>query len=288
MPELSAEEKNARMSQERAVLTKLLESALQGDFDKLKTVVEDYCRQHDKITATEVLTQFRDGKRRAALHFACQSVPAKTKDDDQDIVEKMLLSKWLPASSVQLMLTLKDKDGITPLMFAAQLDHPEIVEKRITTLLEAASMTSTGKLALARSHAGATPLHYAAGAGATARSSKHLRSRSRGHFYLFAAGRNTCTGRCAATNRTIIRKTIVVCWITVPISMLPAMHHKTWFLHPWSWRLQPGTTIGNVWSSRHGKRKIDLHPTLEFPVTRQVTVFHMAADMNPLERWPCY
>jgi ankyrin repeat protein len=284
MPELSAEEKNARMSQERTVLTNLLESALQGDFDKLKTVVEDYCRQHDKITATEVLTQFRDGKRRAALHFACQSVPAtKTNDpNDQDIVEKMLLSKWLPVSSVQLMLSLKDKDGITPLMFAAQLNHPEIVEKRITTLLQADTMTLTGKLALARSHAGATPLHYAAGAGATATIIKTLYEA--GHVAISTSslqGGTPLHWAVALPPPNDYTETIVAL-LDCGADINASSNASQQLVPP---PLVMALAAGN---DHHGKclveqareRIIDLRPTLEFVLPGNVTVFHMAADMN--------
>jgi ankyrin repeat protein len=289
MPELSAEEKNARMSQERAVLTNLLESALQGDFDKLKTVVEDYCRQHNKITATEVLTQFRDGKRRAALHFACQSVPANNDPNDQDIVEKMLLSKWLPASSVQLMLSLKDKDGITPIMLAAQLDHPELVEKRVTTLLQVGSMNSsaspkaTGKLALARSHAGATPLHYAAGAGATAKIIKTLYEA--GHVAISTSSLQGGTPLHWAValpppnDYTETIRALLDCGADINASSNAS---QAQLVPP---PLVMAIAAGN---DHHGKclveqareRGIDLRPTLEFVLPGNVTVFHMAADMN--------
>lgn len=282
MPELSAEEKNARMSHERAVLTKLLESALQGDFDKLKTVVDDYCRQHNKITATEVLTQFRDGKRRAALHFACQSVPAKTNDpNDQDIVEKLLLSKWLPASSVQLMLSLKDKDGITPIMLVAQLDHPELVEKRVATLLQVGS-TTTAKLALARSHAGATPLHYAAGAGATAKVIKTLYEAGHVAISTSSLQGGTPLHWAVALPPPNDYKETIIALLDCGADINASSNASQQLVPP---PLVMALAAGN---DHHGKclveqareRNIDLRPTLEFVLPGNVTVFHMAADMN--------
>jgi ankyrin repeat protein len=290
---LSAEDKHARMGQERAFLTKLLESALQGDFDRLKTAVEDYCRQHSSVTETDVLTQFRDGTRRTALHFACQSVPTQNDPSDQDIVEKILLSKWLPAASVQAMLRIKDKDGLTPLMLAAQLDHPELVERRVATILQVGSMapssasassalSASSKLALARSKAGATPLHYAAGVGTTQKVIKMLHEA--GHVALSTCSLQGGTplhwavARPPPNDSTETIRALIDCGADMNASNTDAAQ----FFPP---PLVMAIAAGN---DRHGKclvdavkeRGIDLRPTRDFSLPGNVTVFHMAADMN--------
>jgi ankyrin repeat protein len=288
MVTLSAEEKNACMSQERAFLTKLLESALQGEFEKLKTTVDDYCRQHVNVSATDVLTQFRDGTQRTALHFACQSVP--TTENEQDIVEKMLLSKWLPAASVQLMMRIKDKDGLTPIMLAAQLDHHTLVEKRITTLLQAgaggsaASMNpkTHGKLALARSKAGATPLHYAAGAGAIPTTIRTLYEAGQVSIHASSLQGGTPLHWAVALPPPNDYSETIMALLDCGANMNACTSDPTQLVPP---PLVMAIAAGN---DQHGKflllqarqRSIDLSPTVEFSLPGSVTVYHMAADMN--------
>jgi ankyrin repeat protein len=64
----------------------------------------------------------------------------------------------------QTLLKQKDQDGLTPIMLAAQHPDPQIAQKRVMLILNKADNV---KLGLARSHTGATALHYAAGAGGT-------------------------------------------------------------------------------------------------------------------------
>ena len=59
---MSGEEKNARMTEERAFLTKLLESSLQGKLDVIKQVVNDYHVRYPAISKREILEQFKDWK----------------------------------------------------------------------------------------------------------------------------------------------------------------------------------------------------------------------------------
>ena len=59
---LTAEKKNTCMSEERAFLTKLLESALMGDAEKIETSVNEYAHQKDAMPL-EALTQFKDGQK---------------------------------------------------------------------------------------------------------------------------------------------------------------------------------------------------------------------------------
>eukprot|EP00978_Attheya_sp_CCMP212_P000889 scaffold1906_cov33-Attheya_sp.AAC.1 len=164
--ELTAETQASKMSEERAFLTKLLEAALRGEGEKVKTVSQEYAASHN-ITPHEVLSQFKDGHKRTAIHFACTSLPSEDvlKKEGADIVEVLMLKNWLPQTAVESMLRQKDDNGLTPLMLVAQLSEhdPDLSRRRIAFLFQAAGP----KLALARSSAGATPLHYAAGAGAS-------------------------------------------------------------------------------------------------------------------------
>lgn len=149
---MTPEMQSARMSEERAFLTKLFEAALQGEGEKVKQLVTKYSTEHN-VPPHEVLSQFKDGHRRTALHFACQSNPHST---NVDIVPAIL--DWLPKEAAASILRVKDKEGLTPLMLAAQNPSPQLAQSRVNTILKIGG----DKLALARSRAGATALHYAA------------------------------------------------------------------------------------------------------------------------------
>ena len=151
---MSAEEKNARMTEERTFLTKLLESSLQGKLDLVKQHVSDYRIKNPSVSQQEILEEFKDGKKRTALYFMCQS-------DSHDILDQLV--EWLDKDLIIALSKEKDIDGMTALMVCAQHPDPELACRRVKLLLKAAG----GKqLALARSNAGAGALHYAAGAGA--------------------------------------------------------------------------------------------------------------------------
>jgi ankyrin repeat protein len=179
---MSAEEKNARMTEERAFLTKLLESSLQGKLNVVKELVNDYLIRNPSVSKREILEQFKDGKKRTALYFICQS-------DNPTILEDLF--EWLrkdmdapPRTNTNIdnnddfsisWLKLKDSNGMTALMVCAQHPNPQLAYRRVKFLLElqlAVSGTPQKALhqqlalALARSKVGAGALHYAAGAGA--------------------------------------------------------------------------------------------------------------------------
>lgn len=266
-------------SERRDVLVRLLQAAIQGDGDGLESIVMGYIQKYENekekasndtknneeedaaydsssITPAEVLLKLKDGQKRTALHFACQSTVSTTKkrtttttttpttkmtkvvdnkdedndteeieeindegennniDDQEDIVERLLNDEWFPTTRTKMKTTTmislstinackgilkqKDKQGLTPIMLAAQCKDPLLAQRRVRFLLNKADAISkaeeeltvvqtadcrdTGnettaneknnkkgglKLALARSRAGATALHYAAGAGAT-------------------------------------------------------------------------------------------------------------------------
>jgi len=271
------------MSAERAFLTRLLESALKGDFLQLKTAVEDYCRQHDDITATDVLTQFKDGKRRTALHFACQSMPVNS--EEEDIVNQILLSNWLPDSSLQIMLRIKDKEGLTPLMLAAQLNDRRLTEKRVMTLIQVgtkaeSSSKTHSKLGLARSHTGATALHYAAGSGATAATIQAIYEA--GHVAVKTSSRQGGTPlhwACAVASPKNYSETIqslLDCGADINAS-----DSSQKIPPPLIMAIAAGNDChAKLLLQQADEREIDLTPTLDFKLPGDVTAIHMAADMN--------
>jgi ankyrin repeat protein len=177
-PSLSAEEKNAQMFRERETMRQLLQAAQHQDFGTLQGVVEEYIRRSshpNQWSIVDVLSQFRDARKRTALHFACQCKEKKIEEgknasDGTNIAEQIL--EWILEpprqcyDSVQKLLWLKDSEGLTPLMMAAQSPQSH---RRVRALIHADQRTSSSTggvkstLGLARSKAGATALHYAAG-----------------------------------------------------------------------------------------------------------------------------
>lgn len=172
---MTPEMQKAKMSEERAFLTNLFESALGNKGQEVHRLLLTYGLEH-QILAHKVLGEFKDGSGRTALHFACQSQvvsdvddnndgTATTKDekkddkDSLDIVELLLTRCKFPSNAVISLLRMKDKDGLTPLMLASQ--NPNY--KRIKCIVGIGG----SKVTLARSKTGATALHYAAGAGAS-------------------------------------------------------------------------------------------------------------------------
>ena len=173
----SAEFKNAKINEERSFFANLIEATLQGKFEKVQSMCDEYAIQHS-ISVYDVLTEFKDGRGRTTLHFACQSTPEGDESEntkEEDIVYQLLFSEWAKqhkvletdtaaTTSQHSILRCKDTDGITHLMVSCQLAEkdPKLSDRRVQILLQAGE----NKLALARSKDGATALHYAAGAGA--------------------------------------------------------------------------------------------------------------------------
>jgi ankyrin repeat protein len=149
---MTPEMQSARMNEERSFLTKLFEAALRGEGEQVKKLVTTYSAEHN-VPPQEVLLQFKDGSQRTALHFACQSNPTLSKE--VDIVPAIL--DWLPKRAAAEILRVQDKEGLTPLMIAAQNPNPQLAEFRVDTILK----TGGDQLALERSRVGAAALHYA-------------------------------------------------------------------------------------------------------------------------------
>lgn len=280
MSSLTPEEKNAKMSAERAFLTQLLSAAGEGSFDRLSAALDDYARQHIGMDRVEILTQFKDGHKRTALHFACQSPSLQP-----DIVEALLEPCCLPASSIPSMLRLKDKEGLTPIMLAARHADAVVAERRVSAILDADARTngagsSSSKLGLARSHAGATALHYAAGAGATPATIERIYQV--GQVALSTSSRQGGTPlhwAAAVTNvdYSATMGALLDCgadWnaTSTELSIIPPP-------------LIMAMAAGNVTHAKYlleqaQLRSIDITPTVEFQLPGNLNVFHMAADMN--------
>jgi ankyrin repeat protein len=184
---LSAEQKNSQMNQERTVLTNLIQAARNGNYIELQNVIHQYLRQHMDLSIVDVISQFRDGNKRTALHFACQSTtaaplfvtsPTTATTTTEDIVARLIqeLMETKQSKKIQKLIRMKDSEGLTPVMIAAQCQHHPLCEQRMYWLFQAdiatlpASERGTsfhGKvcstLGLARSKDGATALHYACG-----------------------------------------------------------------------------------------------------------------------------
>jgi ankyrin repeat protein len=156
MASLTPEQKGAEMAAERSVLARLFASSV-DDFDAFRGTIDEYTRLHGHVSASDVLRQFKDANHRTVLHFACRGT----------VLDKVLLADFVDASTLASLLRSKDRDGMTPLMLAAQLGDRDLAERNVLLLLESAG--EGPKLGLARSHAGATALHYAAGASGTGR-----------------------------------------------------------------------------------------------------------------------
>mmetsp|Transcript_10884 Transcript_10884/g.15328 ORF Transcript_10884/g.15328 Transcript_10884/m.15328 type:complete len:660 (-) Transcript_10884:142-2121(-) len=180
---MSAEGKQAKMSEERAFLTKLMESAVAGKGMVVKSLLNEYSSKHH-IPFHTVLSQFKDGSGRTALHFACQSPAHRDKEtvdkdvtDDsssyanEDIVVTLLTKCNLPKSIAKSMAEMKDVEGLTPLMLASQTAH-DLTSTRVHCILDILLDKNDNGNDMIHNHpccvtskAGATSLHYACASG---------------------------------------------------------------------------------------------------------------------------
>jgi ankyrin repeat protein len=262
---LTAEEKSAKLSEERAFLTKFLESALMGDASTLETCVTDYLRQHIDVSPLEVLSQFKDGQKRTALHFACQSM---TTPGENDIVETILKDEWLPtAVARETLLKQKDHEGLTPIMLAAQHPDPQIAQKRVMLILEKAGGV---KLGLARSQTGATALHYAAGAGGTPETIRALYEAGHVALTTFSHQGGTPLHWAASVRKdlTAVMEELLACGADVNAQ------EEDGIPSPLVLAVAAGNDI-------HAKRLLQIPDiSLDTKLPGNVTLFHMAADLN--------
>jgi len=307
---LSPDEQNRRMAEERAVLTRLFESAVRGDFESLRDATDSYrtasgTPSSPSYSASDVLMQFRDGNRRTALHFACQSPSHKewrrkrggsNADDDgsrkNDIVEEILLSGWLqPPSEIAKMLRMKDKDGLTPLMLAAQAQVDRYLsEERIVAILkadDAARSPGDAKLGLARSRVGATALHYASGAWATDVTVNALYEAGNAALNTSSKGGGTpLHWACAVPPPANHSETIHA---LVNLGANINWHRKEEACKPGEAAIPPPLLVAlAAGNESHAEvllmfanaKSIDIRPTLDFPLRGGNRLLHVVADTN--------
>ena len=157
--DMSGVKQTSKMNDERSFLADFMKAAINGEGKSIQRRMIEYSTKHE-IAPYSVLKDFKDGSKRTAMHFACQSVPNQNEEVD---VVKLLLeqTKIIPRVQLEAIVGLEDVEGLTPLMLACQNMHPMTFE-RIKCILDIDSKT-----ALAKSKAGATALHYAAAAGAS-------------------------------------------------------------------------------------------------------------------------
>ena len=155
---MTTTEQAATMGEERDFLTKLMTAAVNGDGTQVQRRIMEYSTKNE-IPPLSVLQDIKDGSKRSVVHFACVSMAKE--NQEYDIVELLLKKMEFPSSALESIVLLKDVEGMTPLMFACQNMHEKTYE-RIKCILDI-----NPKTALDRSKAGATALHYAAGAGAS-------------------------------------------------------------------------------------------------------------------------
>ena len=150
--------KNSNMNADREFLTSLFESAVNSDAQTLLTKIKDYGAKNN-MSPFQVIKGFKDGSKRSAVHFACQSIP---KDDDskEDVVQVFL--KEFSAEEQVSLLEDVDATGFTPLILACQNMHRKSYD-RIKYILGIVGKNS----ASVRSADGGAALHYASGAGAS-------------------------------------------------------------------------------------------------------------------------
>lgn len=160
---MSAEERSAMMSEQQNFLTSLLEASLAGDTSKVIGLIRQYSDEQE-IQPHEVIVNFKDGSKRTALHFACLSQPKISKEvkKDDDIVEVLLSKSKFPASIVQSLISLQDENGLTPLMLSCQKFHARSYH-RIKKIVDLGGE----EVIIAQSKVGGTALHYVASVGAS-------------------------------------------------------------------------------------------------------------------------
>jgi ankyrin repeat protein len=316
-PSLSAEEKNAQMRRERETLRQMLRAAQSHDFSTLQAVVEAYLHPSssvhspldDDLTVIDVLSQFRDARKRTALHFACQSKEEikqedNHQDDRKDVVEQII--EWMfdqpphpnKNEKVQKLLRLKDSEGLTPLMMAAQSGRA----RRVRALIEADERTSSnGKstLGLARSKDGATALHYAAGATVGATTTKtlamiyhagpvalHTFSTMGGtplHWACAAASSETLRDVPEEDEARILqrRHDVIQALLDLGADINAFRPPPALAIPPPLFLLMASTDdrLSHFFLSQHPQR--NLQPSLDFVLTPvNATPVHMAADLN--------
>jgi ankyrin repeat protein len=172
-------------------------------------------------------------------------------------------------------LKQKDQDGLTPIMLAAQHKDPLVAQKRVLYLLTKAGKDS-GKLGLGRSKAGATALHYAAGAGATKETIKALYDAGQVALNTFSLqGGTPLHWACAAVTAKDFTSTIdalIECGANVNAQQTTGQNNRI---------PTPLVLAAAAGNDKHAKRLLQCPDiSIDTQLPGNVTLFHMAADLN--------
>ncbi|KAL3893729.1 MAG: hypothetical protein SGARI_007975, partial [Bacillariaceae sp.] len=114
------------MAEAQDFRNKFFKAALAGDAAALESTINTQVEKHQASPA-QMFTELYDGKKRSALHLMCQA--PKGDDEEQDILEFALnKTEWFPDDG-EAALKLKDTNGLTPLMIAAQAPDPFLAQR---------------------------------------------------------------------------------------------------------------------------------------------------------------
>jgi ankyrin repeat protein len=159
-------------------------------------------------------------------------------------------------------------------MLAAQHHDPQLAQKRVLLIL---SKAGDLKLGLGRSKAGATPFHYAAGAGATLETIKALDAAGHVALNTFSAQGGTPLHWACAVSKdfTSTMDALIECGANVNAQQSGDSGSSSSSIPP---PLVLAVAAGN---DRHGKRLLQAPDiSIDTQLPGNVTLFHMAADLN--------
>lgn len=262
--------KHSNMNADREFLQSLFQAAVHSDAQTLLSTVKNYGLKHG-MTPYEVVMGFKDGSKRSVIHFASQSIPNQS--ERQELQGGDIVEAFLKEFSMEEQISLlKDVDntGFTPLILACQNMHLRSHD-RIKFILD---MVGTDGAAMVRTNDGGAALHYASGAGASreiiqiiyehGKSMIHVKSKNVGTPLHWSAGvpsyRNytdtltTLLDVCGADVNALNDQGI-------PALILAAAH-------------------GN---DAHCKVLVEHGADRGMILAGNVTVYHVAADLNMLE-----
>jgi len=263
--EPTAEERKAKMAEDREFLQKFMDAALKGDGETVETLADEYSSMNN-LTLFQVYKGIKDGSKRTALHFACSSPSGGNRKDD--IVTRLLNNSKLTSSEIEEMITSTDEDGLTPLMLVCnQLNEKSF--DRIKILLKLGG----SKIFTMKSKAGAMALHYAAGSGASKEIIKFIYDNGKEALSSLSASVGSplhwASGVPSPTNYSeTIKALLNEC--VADVNVLNERGISSLIL---------ATASGN---DIHAKILVESGADRGFILGGNITVFHIAAEMNLL------
>ena len=85
------------MKLERDFFVALVTATVENNFPEVQSLLTEYALKNDGMNAEEIISQFKDGNKRSILHFAAQSQPKESGDDDTDTAIAAALLTQAPA-----------------------------------------------------------------------------------------------------------------------------------------------------------------------------------------------